>query len=94
MFYGAFLMEMSNSGAVRLTKKKPRSLLTFNVSWRFKLAVGSKLLMVNSGEPPDRNVICVAMIEDYFRDFLSILFDGNVKFQCCEMSKEDVQVSG
>ena len=64
------------------------------MSWRFKLAVGSKLLMVNSGEPPDRNVICVAMIEDYFRDFLCILFDGNVKFQCCEMSKEDVQVSG
>ena len=83
-------------------------LANFNSSCQKKV-VGRELLsltQLNSGEPPDRSVICVAMIEDYFRDFLCILFDGNVKFQCCEMSKEettesayiqcglDVQVSG
>ena len=72
-----------------------------------KRAVGRALLsmtQLNSSELPDRNVVCVAMIEDYFT-FWS-LFDGNVRFQCCEMSKEettesasiqcelDVQVSG
>ena len=71
--------------------------------------VGRALLnmtQLNSGELPDRNVVCVAMIEDYFNDFLWSFFDGNVRFQCCEMSKEettesasiqcelDVQVSG
>ena len=38
-------MEMSNSSAVRWAKRKPRSLLTFNVGWMFKLAVGSKLFV-------------------------------------------------
>ena len=83
-------------------------LANFNSSCQNKV-VGRALLnmtQLNSGEPPDRNVVCVAMIEDYFNDFLWSFFDGNVRFQCCEMSKEettestsiqcelDVQVSG
>ena len=53
-----------------------------------KRAVGRALLsmtQLNSGELPDRNVVCVAMIKDVSWSF----FDGNVKFQCCEMSKEE-----
>ena len=83
-------------------------LANFNSSCQNKV-VGRALLnmtQLNSGKLPDRNVICVAMIEDYFNDFLWSFFDGNVRFQCCEMSKEettestsiqcelDVQVSG
>ena len=67
--------------------------------------VGRALLsmtQINSGEPSDKNVVCVAMIEN----FLWSSFEGNVKFQCCKMRKDentgsasiqcelDVQVSG
>ena len=70
-----------------------------------KRAVGRALLsmtQLNSGELPDRNVVCVAIITDVSSSF----FDGNVKFQCCKRSKDentgsayiqcelDVQVSG
>ena len=83
-------------------------LANLNSSYQNKV-VGRALLnmtQLNSGEPPERNVVCVAMIEDYFNDFLWSFFDGNVRFQCCEVSKEettesssiqcelDVQVSG
>ena len=67
--------------------------------------VGRALLsmtQINSGEPSDKNVVCVAMIEN----FLWSSFEGNVKFQCCKMRRDentgsasiqcelDVQVSG
>ena len=70
-------------------------LANFNSSCQKKV-VGRELLsltQLNSGEPPDRSVICVAMIEDYFRDFLWSFFDGNVKFRCCEMSKQETEES-
>ena len=70
-------------------------LANLNSSYQNKV-VGRALLnmtQLNSGEPPDRNVICVAMIEDYFNDFLWSCFDGNVRFQCCEMSKEETTES-
>ena len=53
-----------------------------------KRAVGRALLsmtQLNSGELPDRNVVCVAMIKDALWSF----FDGNVKFQCCKRSKDE-----
>ena len=53
-----------------------------------KRAVGRALLsmtQLNSGELPDRNVVCVAMIKDVLWSF----FDGNVKFQCCKRSKDE-----
>ena len=52
-----------------------------------KRAVGRALLsmtQLNSGELPDRNVVCVAMIEDVL-----LSFDGNVQFQCCKRSKDE-----
>ena len=67
--------------------------------------VGRVLLnmtQLNSGELLVRNVVCVAMIENDSQYY----FDGNVKFKCCKMSKDentgsasiqcllDVQVSG
>ena len=59
--------------------------------------VGRALLnmtQLNSGEPPDRNVVCVAIIEDYnVKDFLWNDFYGNVRFQCCEISKEESEES-
>ena len=70
-------------------------LANLNSSYQNKV-VGRALLnmtQLNSGEPPDRNVICVAMIEDYFNDFLWSFFDGNVRFQCCRMSKEETTES-
>ena len=103
------LLKYQTRSIEMLLEDQPSGCLSnFNSSCQKKV-VGRELLsltQLNSGEPPDRSVICVAMIEDYFRDFLCILFDGNVKFQCCEMSKEettesayiqcglDVQVSG
>ena len=51
------------------------------------------MTQLNSGEPPDRNVVCVAIIKDYVRDFLWSDFDGNVRFQCCEISKEETEES-
>ena len=53
-----------------------------------KRAVGRALLsmtQLNSGDLPDRNVVCVAMIKDVSWSF----FDGNVKFQCCKKSKDE-----
>ena len=70
-------------------------LANFNSSCQNKV-VGRALLnmtQLNSGELPDRNVVCVAMIEDYVKDFLWSSFDGNVKFRCCEISKEETEES-
>ena len=102
------LKYQTRSMDVLLEDQPSGCLANFNSSCQNKV-VGRALLnmtQLNSGEPPDRNVVCVAMIEDYFNDFLWSFFDGNVRFQCCEMSKEettestsiqcelDVQVSG
>ena len=70
-------------------------LANFNSSCQNKV-VGRALLnmtQLNSGEPPDRNVVCVAIIEDYVKDFLWSFFDGNVKFRCCEMSEQETEES-
>ena len=71
-------------------------LANFNSSCQNKV-VGRALLnmtQLNSGEPPDRNVVCVAIIEDYnVKDFLWNDFHGNVRFQCCEISKEESEES-
>ena len=70
-------------------------LANFNSSCQNKV-VGRALLnmtQLNSGEPPDRNVVCVAIIENYVKDFLWSFFDGNVKFRCCEMSKQETEES-
>ena len=102
------LKYQTRSMDVLLEDQPSGCLANLNSSYQNKI-VGRALLnmtQLNSGEPPDRNVVCVAMIEDYFNDFLWSFFDGNVRFQCCEMSKEettestsiqcelDVQVSG
>ena len=102
------LKYQTRSMDVLLEDQPSGCLANLNSSYQNKV-VGRALLnmtQLNSGEPPDRNVVCVAMIEDYFNDFLWSFFDGNVRFQCCEMSKEettestsiqcelDVQVSG
>ena len=103
------LLKYQTRGMEVLLEDQPSGCLAnLNSSYQNKV-VGRALLnmtQLNSGELPDRNVICVAMIEDYFNDFLWSFFDGNVRFQCCEMSKEettestsiqcelDVQVSG
>ena len=102
------LKYQTRSMDVLLEDQPSGCLANFNSSCQNKV-VGRALLnmtQLNSGELPDRNVVCVAMIEDYFNDFLWSFFDGNVRFQCCEMSKEettestsiqcelDVQVSG
>ena len=65
-------------------------LASLNSSCQNKV-VGRALLNVthrNSGEISERDVVCVAIIEDAFRDFFSTFFEGNVKFHCCEISKE------
>ena len=70
-------------------------LANFNSSCQNKV-VGRALLNMTqliSGELPDRNIVCVAMIEDYVKDFLWSFFDGNVKFRCCEISKEETEES-
>ncbi|XP_066025760.1 uncharacterized protein [Pocillopora verrucosa] len=102
------LKYQTRSMDVLLEDQPSGCLANLNSSYQNKI-VGRALLnmtQLNSGEPPDRNVVCVAMIEDYFNDFLWSFFDGNVRFQCYEMSKEettestsiqcelDVQVSG
>ena len=77
---------------VQLEDQPSGCLANFNSSCRNKV-VGRALLNVTqlkSGEPPDRNVVCVAMIEDYV---LWRFFDGNVKFRCCNMSKEETEES-
>ena len=70
-------------------------LANLNSSFQNKV-VGRALLnmtQLNSGELPDRNVVCVAMTEDHVQDFLWSFFDGNVKFRCCEMSKQETEES-
>ena len=108
IFSLGLLKYQTRSMDVLLEDQPSGCLANLNSSYQNKV-VGRALLnmtQLNSGEPPDRNVVCVAMIEDYFNDFLWSFFDGNVRFQCCEMSKEettestsiqcelDVQVSG
>ena len=88
-----------------LLKDQPSGCLANLKSSYQNKVVGRALLsmtQINSGESSDKNVVCVAMIEN----FLWSSFEGNVKFQCCKMRKEentgsasiqcelDVQVSG
>ncbi|XP_027052575.1 uncharacterized protein LOC113679803 [Pocillopora damicornis] len=88
-----------------LLKDQPSGCLANLKSSYQNKVVGRALLsmtQINSGEPSDKNVVCVAMIEN----FLWSSFEGNVKFQCCKMRKDentgsasiqcelDVQVSG
>ena len=80
---------------VQLEDQPSGCLANFNSSCQNKV-VGRALLnmtQLNSGEPRDRNVVCVAIIENYFKDFLWSFFDGNVKFRCCEMSKQETEES-
>ena len=101
------LKYQTRSMDVLLEDQPSGCLANLNSSCQNKV-VGRALLnmtQLNSSEPPDRNTVCFAMIEDY-GDFLWSFFEGNVKFQCCEISKEettkstyiqcglDVQVSG
>ena len=89
------LKYQTRSMDVLLEDQPSGCLANLNSSYQNKV-VGRALLnmtQLNSGEPPDRNVFCVAMIEDYSSDFLWSLFDGNVRFQCCEMSKEETTES-
>ena len=105
------LKYQTRSMDVLLEDQPSGCLANFNSSCQNKV-VGRALLnmtQLNSSEPPDRNTVCFAMIEDYGQDtvdFFWSFFEGNVKFQCCEISKEettkstyiqcglDVQVSG
>ena len=80
---------------VQLEDQPSGCLANFNSSCQNKV-VGRALLnmtQLNSGEPRDRNVVCVAIIENYFKDFLWSFFDGNVKFRGCEMSKQETEES-
>ncbi|XP_066025762.1 uncharacterized protein [Pocillopora verrucosa] len=89
------LKYQTRSMDVLLEDQPSGCLANLNSSYQNKI-VGRALLnmtQLNSGEPPDRNVVCVAMIEDYFNDFLWSFFDGNVRFQCYEMSKEETTES-
>ena len=105
------LKYQTRSMDVLLEDQPSGCLANLNSSCQNKV-VGRALLnmtQLNSSEPPDRNTVCFAMIEDYGQDpgdFFWSFFEGNVKFQCCEISKEettkstyiqcglDVQVSG
>ena len=89
------LKYQTRSMDVLLEDQPSGCLANFNSSCQNKV-VGRALLnmtQLNSGELPDRNIVCVAMIEDYVKDFLWSFFDGNVKFQCCEISKEEIEES-
>ena len=89
------LKYQTRSMDVLLEDQPSGCLANFNSSCQNKV-VGRALLnmtQLNSGEPPDRNVVCVAIIEDYVKDFLWSFFDGNVKFRCCEMSKQETEES-
>ena len=90
------LKYQTRSMDVLLEDQPSGCLANFNSSCQNKV-VGRALLnmtQLNSGEPPDRNVVCVAIIEDYnFKDFLWSFFDGNIKFRCCEMSKQETEES-
>ena len=89
------LKYQTRSMHVQLEDQPSGCLANFNSSCQNKV-VGRALLnmtQLNSGEPPDRNVVCVAIIENYVKDFLWSFFDGNVKFRCCEMSKQETEES-
>ena len=89
------LKYQTRSMDVLLEDQPSGCLANFNSSCQNKV-VGRALLnmtQLNSGEPPDRNVVCVAIIENYVKDFLWSFFDGNVKFRCCEMSKQETEES-
>ena len=89
------LKYQTRSMDVLLEDQPSGCLANFNSSCQNKV-VGRALLnmtQLNSGEPPDRNVVCVAIIENYVKDFLWSFFDGNVKFRCCNMSKQETEES-
>ena len=90
------LKYQTRSMDVLLEDQPSGCLANLNSSCQNKV-VGRALLnmtQLNSGEPPDRNVVCVAIIEDYnVKDFLWNDFYGNVRFQCCEISKEESEES-
>ena len=89
------LKYQTRSMDVLLEDQPSGCLANLNSSCQNKV-VGRALLnmtQLNSGELPDRNIVCVAMIEDYVKDFLWSFFDGNVKFRCCEMSKQETEES-
>ena len=89
------LKYQTRSMDVLLEDQPSGCLANFNSSCQNKV-VGRALLnmtQLNSGELPDRNVVCVAMTEDHVQDFLWSFFDGNVKFRCCEMSKQETEES-
>ena len=89
------LKYQTRSMDVLLEDQPSGCLANFNSSCQNKV-VGRALLnmtQLNSGELPDRNVVCVAVIEDYVKDFLWGFFDGNVKFRCCNISKEETEES-
>ena len=89
------LKYQTRSMDVLLEDQPSGCLANLNSSCQNKV-VGRALLnmtQLNSGQPPDRNVVCVAIIEDYVKDFLWSFFDGNVKFRCCEMSKQETEES-
>ncbi|CAH3140874.1 unnamed protein product, partial [Pocillopora meandrina] len=86
------LKYQTRSMDVLLEDQPSGCLANLNSSCQNKL-VGRALLnmtQLNSGELPDRNTVCVAMIEDYV---LWRFFDGNVKFRCCEINKEETEES-
>ena len=105
------LKYQTRSMDVMLEDQPSGCLANLNSSYQNKVAGRALLNMtqLNSSEPPDRNTVCFAMIEEYgqgYDDFIWSFLEGNVKFQCCEISKEettkstyiqcglDVQVSG
>ena len=105
------LKYQTRSMDVLLEDQPSGCLANLNSSYQNKVAGRALLNMtqLNSSEPPDRNTVCFAMIEEYgqgYDDFIWSFLEGNVKFQCCEISKEettkstyiqcglDVQVSG
>ena len=86
------LKYQTRSMDVLLEDQPSGCLANFNSSCQNKVVGRAPLNMtqLNSGELPDRNIVCVAMIEDYVS---WRFFDGNVKFQCCEISKEETEES-
>ena len=89
------LKYQTRSMDVLLEDQPSGCLANLNSSCQNKVVGRAPLNMtqLNSGELPDRNIVCVAIIEDYVKDFLWSFFDGNVKFQCCEISKEETEES-
>ena len=88
------LKYQTRSMDVLLEDQPSGCLANLNSSCQNKV-VGRALLnmtQLNSGEPPDRNVVCVAIIEDYVKDFLWSFFDGNVKFRCCDYIQYELEV--